>query len=198
LVFSVNGSVAPETEKPVPVIVTALTITGRAPVEVRVTVCVVGVLRLTFPKAMLVALMSSVAKAAFNCSAKVLDTVPAIAESVAFCAVVTDEKVAVKLALAEPAATVTDDGTVTAVLLLERPTVKPPLAAAALSTTVHVSVPEPVTEEFVHESAVSTGTPVPLNATVVEPPEDELLTSVNCPLLVPARVGSNCMVSVVD
>ena len=56
----------------------------------------------------------------------------------------TDETVAVKLAVVEPAATVTEAGTVTAELLLARLTAKPPVGAAALSATVQVSVPAPV------------------------------------------------------
>ncbi len=57
--------------KPVPDIVAEFTVTGIAPVEVRVTVCVVGVFTLTSPKAMLVAFTLSVATAAFSCRAKV-------------------------------------------------------------------------------------------------------------------------------
>jgi hypothetical protein len=58
--------------------------------------------------------------------------------------VLTEETVAVKLAVVEPAATVAVAGTVTAELLLARLTTKPPVGAAALSPTVHVSVPAPV------------------------------------------------------
>jgi hypothetical protein len=192
--FSVNGVVTPDTEKPVPVIVIALMVTGSAPLEVNVIVCVDGVFRFTSPKAMLVALMLNVATAAFNCNEKVLETVPAIADSVTFCVVLTDETVAVKLPTAEPDATVTDDGTVTAALLLERPTVNPPLAAAAFRVTVQESVPAPVMDELMHVSAVSTGMPVPLSEIVVALPVDELLVSVNCPVAVPAMTGSNCTV----
>jgi len=121
---------------------------------------------------------------------------PALAVSVAVCAVLTAVTVAVKLALVAPAATVTVAGTVTAELLLARFTAKPPVAAATLTVTVQLSVPAPVIEPFVQLSPVSTGTPVPLNATVVVVPVDELLVSVNDPLAAPATVGSNCTVSV--
>jgi len=57
---------------------------------------------------------------------------------------VTVVAVAVKLALVAPAATVTVAGKVTAELLLDRLTVKPPLGAAALNPTVQLSVPAPV------------------------------------------------------
>lgn len=196
--LSVTGKVAPDTEKPVPLTIAELTVTGSVPVEVKVTVCVAGEFVFTLPKAMLVALALSVATAAFSCRAKVLETVPAFADSVTACAVLTDETVAEKLALAEPAATVTEDGTVTAELLLERPTVNPPVVAAAFSVTVQASVPDPVMDELVQESAVSTGTPVPLKVIVVDVPVEELLTSVSWPVAAPATDGSNWMVSEVD
>ena len=82
----------------------------------------------------------------------------------------TDETVAVKFAVVEPAATVTEAGTVTAELLLARLTVKPPLGAAALSPTVHVSVPAPVIDP-----------PAQLNE-----PED--LWWLSCPRFVPFAV----------
>lgn len=107
----------------------------------------------------------------------------------------TAEAVAEKLPVVESAATVTDEGTETAELLLDKSTVNPPLAAAALSVTVQASVPEPVRDESVHEIAVNTGTPVPLRLTSVEEPVDELLASVSWPVAEPAAVGSNCTVS---
>lgn len=62
---------------------------------------------------------------------------------------------ALKLALEEPAATVTEAGTVTAVLLLVRLTATPPLAAAALKVTVQLSVPAPVMEAALQETPLS-------------------------------------------
>jgi len=79
-----------------------------------------------------------------SCSAKVFATPPALAVNVTVCAVLTAETVAVKLALVDPAPTVTEAGTVTAELLLARLTANPPLGAAALSVTVQLSVPAPV------------------------------------------------------
>ena len=58
--------------------------------------------------------------AAPSCRAKVSVTPLALAVNVADCAVLTDETVAVKLAVVAPAATVTVAGTVTALLLLAR------------------------------------------------------------------------------
>ena len=104
----------------------------------------------------------------------------------------TEETVAEKLAVAEPAGTVTDAGTVTALLLLARFTVKPPLAAAEFRVTVQLSVPAPVIELLLQLNPLSTGTPLPLRLMMVDVPLDELLVSVSCPVAAPAAVGSNC------
>jgi hypothetical protein len=74
---------------------------------------------------------------------------------VADCVVVTAVAVAVNPALSAPAATVTEAGTVTAELLLVSVTASPPVGAAALSDTVHESLPAPVIVGFVHEIPVS-------------------------------------------
>ena len=84
-----------------------LTVTGDAPVEVNVTGSVVGVFTVTLPNARLVGLIVNVAAAAFNCRAKVLETLPALAVSVTACADVTDDTVAVNPALLALAGTVT-------------------------------------------------------------------------------------------
>jgi hypothetical protein len=57
--------------------------------------------------------------------------------------------------------------------------VKPPLAAAAFSDTVQLSVPAPVMDPLLQRSALSTGTPVPLRLTTVEDPVEELLVKVS-------------------
>jgi hypothetical protein len=110
--------------------------------------------------------------------------------------VLTEAILAEKLALVAPAGTVTEAGTVTAELPLDRVTVNPPLTAAALSVTVQESVPDPVTDEFGQESADNTGTPVPLRLIVVDAPVEELLPIVNVPAAAPAAEGTNCTVSV--
>jgi hypothetical protein len=110
--------------------------------------------------------------------------------------VLTDETVAVKLAVVEPAATVTEAGTVTDELLLARLTAKPPVDAAAFSVTVQLSLPAAVIEPLAQLSALSTGTPVPLRLTTVEVPLEELLVMVSEPEDAPAAVGSNCTVNV--
>jgi hypothetical protein len=124
--------------------VAELMVTEPVPIELRVTVCVVAVLTATLPKSRLDEPTLSVATAPVNRTAKVSGVPLVFADSVAVCVVVTDETVAEKLALLAPAATVTDEGTVTAELLLDRLTANPPLAAAVFRVTVQVSVPEPV------------------------------------------------------
>ena len=187
---------APETVKPVPATVAALTVTAAVPVEDRVSVCVVAVFAFTLPKARLEALTLNVDTEAPNSSAKVFATLPALAVRVAVCAVLTDETVAVNVALLAPAATVTVAGTVTALLLLARFTVNPPVAAAAFRATVQLSVPAPVNDPLVQLNALSTGTPVPLRLTTVEVPLEELLVMVSEPEAAPAVVGSNSTLSV--
>jgi len=100
--------------------------------------------------------------------------------------------VAVKAALAAFAGTVTEAGTDTAVLLLERLTVIPLLGAAPFSETVQESDPAPVIEELVHEIALSVAMPVPLRLTAAVPPEAALLEMVSVPVAAPETVGSNC------
>src|SRR5579859_3075932 len=48
--FKVAGSVAPETENPVPLTIAEFTATGAVPVEVTVTACDTGEFRTTLPK----------------------------------------------------------------------------------------------------------------------------------------------------
>ena len=77
------GKVTPETVKPLPLMAAALTVTGAVPVEVRITDCVAGVFRVTFPNATLVALMLSVGTPVPSCRLKVCATLPALAVNIA-------------------------------------------------------------------------------------------------------------------
>ena len=113
-------------------------------------------------------------------------------------AVVTAETVAVNPAVVEPAGTVIDAGTVTALLLLDRLTASPPVLAAADSVTVQASLPEPVKEALAQLSALSTPAvvcPVPLRL-IVAVLRDELSVSVRVPVTVPVVVGSRLTVTV--
>jgi hypothetical protein len=62
---------------------------------------------------------------------------------------------AVKPALVAPAGTVTVAGTVTAALLLDRPTLSPPAGAAAFRFTVHASFANPDTDALLHASELT-------------------------------------------
>jgi hypothetical protein len=83
-----------------------------------------------------------------SCTANVSDALPALAVNVAVCAVETAVAVAVNVALAEFAGTVTEAGTVIDISPLLSSTLKPPLAAGAFNTTMHASVAAPVTAPF--------------------------------------------------
>ena len=165
--------------------------TGAVPVEVNVTVCDATEFTATLPNVKLVALTPSVGTEAPSCTAKVSVAPPPLAVSVTAAPEVTDDTVAVKFALVAPEATVTLAGTVTALLLLARLTANPPLAAAAFSVTVQLSVPAPVIEPFAQLNPLSTGDPVPLNATLDCVPVDESLLKVSVPVSAPAAAGSN-------
>jgi hypothetical protein len=112
--------VAPVTVNPVPATPAALMVTAEAPVEERVTVWVVAAFTFTLPKDRLDELTPSAGVAAFSCRAKVLTTPLALAVMDSLWAVLTAETVIVKLPVADPAATVTLVGPVTAELLLAR------------------------------------------------------------------------------
>jgi hypothetical protein len=85
-------------------------------------------------------------------------------------------------ALVALAGTVTVAGTVTAVLLLDRLTLRPPLAAAAFSVTVQASLPAPVIDALPQDSALNAAAavaPVPLSPMANVPLVEALLVIVN-------------------
>jgi hypothetical protein len=128
----------------VPPIVAALTLTAAVPVDVNVRDFVADVFTATLPNARLVALTARVGTGGFNCRAKVFKRPLAVAVRVTFCAELKEDTFAIKLEVVALAATVTEVGTVTVLLLLERATLIPPAGAAPLSVTVHVTVPAPI------------------------------------------------------
>jgi len=111
--------------------------------------------------------------AAPTCNAKLLETAPAEAVIVTAWFVLTCDTLAVNAALVALAGTVTDEGTETATLLLDRLTTVPPLGATPLRDTVHASVPDPVTDALLHDSALNVETvllaasPLPCSFTFV-------------------------------
>lgn len=96
-----------------------------------------------------------------------------------------DDTLAVKLAVVALAGTVTVAGTVTMPLLLEMATLCPPLGAALLKVTEHVSVPAPDIVELLHESALrvpAAAAPEPLRLITAVGLTEELLESVRTPV----------------
>ena len=124
--------------------VAELMVTEPFPVELRVTVCVVATFTGTLPKLRLDVPTLRVGVAPLSAIENVSGVPPTLADNVAVCVLVTEATVAEKLALFAPEATVTEAGTETAALLLERLTAYPLVAAAALSVTVQLSDPDPV------------------------------------------------------
>lgn len=114
-------------------------------------------LRVTSPKPMLVAFMVSVGTEALSCRATFFETPPEAAVSVAVWLLATAEMTAENPVLVAPAGTVTEAGTTTALLLLVRVTVDPPLGAAAVRVAVQGSVIEPVMDRLVQETALRAG-----------------------------------------
>jgi hypothetical protein len=155
--FRVTGKLDPETEKPVPDTAAEFTVTAVVPLEVNVTVCVACEPTTTLPNEMLVALTVRVGAAGVRFSAKFFDAPPAVAVSVTVWAVLKEATVAAKEALVAPAATVTEPGTVTVLLLLERPTLTPPDGAAPVRVGVQVTLPAPVIVELLHVNVLRDG-----------------------------------------
>lgn len=138
-------------------------VTGAVPAEFSVKGNVDAVFTVTLPNTRLAGLIVScepAIAAAFSCRAKVLETLPALAVNVTACAVVTDVAVAVNPALVALAGTTSVAGTVTAVLLLARLTVRPPLTGAAVNVTVQLSLPDSVIDALLQEIALNVANPL--------------------------------------
>lgn len=120
----------------------------------------------------------SVDAVGLNCKAKVFEVLPALAVSVAVCAVLTEAIVAEKLVVSAPSATSTDDGTFTAASLLDRLTLAPPVVAAEFSVIEQEYVPDPTTQDVLQVKALSAGPfRIVLSAvaavTIDDPPQPE-------------------------
>ena len=133
----------------------------------------------TLPNERVGALIPSVALAAFNCREKAFELPFALAVRVAVWVVPMDATVAVKGAVIAPGATVTAAGSVTAVFVLDRLTICPPLGAGAFRVTVQASVPDPVMEALLQETALKAVMPVPLSPMTAVGLVESLLVTVN-------------------
>ena len=107
---------------------------------------------------------------------------------------VTALAVAVKAALEAPAATVTEAGTVTALLLLARLT-RVPTVTGPVSVTVHASVTAPVSDPPVQETPLTVGGACPVPVSVIVGVLGALLLISTVPLTAPDSAGSNPTVS---
>jgi hypothetical protein len=112
--------------------------------------------------------------------------------------VLTAATVAEKVAVVAPAATVTEEGTVTEAMLLASVTAWPPVGAAAFSVTVQLLVFSPVNELLAQVSPLNRACPVPVKVTVEVVPVEELLVRVSFPLAAPAVVGLKAIARVAD
>lgn len=153
--LSVIGNAKPEMLNPVPVTEPELMVSAAVPVELISTDWVDVVFRFTLPNETLVLATFQAALPAVSCSDVALLTPPAVAVMVAVCVVLTAVAVALNDALTDPAGTVTDAGTLSAVLLLARLTAMPPVGAAAVSVTEHASDAAPVSDPLLQEIALS-------------------------------------------
>ena len=147
-----RGRLPPDTEKPLPEIVSALITNAAVPLEVTVTCCETEVPTATLPNSNELALSFIAGAAAVSWMTKVFEDPLTLALTVAVCDVVTNATVAVNEAVDAPEATETEAGTETALLLLPTLTPTPEDGAGALNATVHDVVPAPVNELVAHEN----------------------------------------------
>lgn len=121
------GRPPPDIENPCPDTASELIVTATFPLEVTVTDLVTAVPTETFPNARELALRLRDGTAPFNCKPKLRDDELDVAVRVAVCVLLTEATLALKEADEAPAATFTLDGTVTALELLARDTLCPPV-----------------------------------------------------------------------
>jgi hypothetical protein len=197
--IKVTGRVGAETEKPVPVMVAELMVTAAAPVEVTVTVCVVDVPTDTLPKARLAELTVNAGSAISTSTLVLAETPPSLAVRTTVWGLVTVEAVATKPAPVAPAAMLTDAGTETAELLLERFTVIPPLGAAVLRVTAQESVPDSGIVPMLHVRELIAGAsinPIPLRPTTGSESVPTLLVMDSWPEAAPDSEGLKATLNV--
>lgn len=145
--LSDTGRPAPTTENPLPVALAPLMERAAVPVDFKVMDWEAGEFNATLPNVRLLVLQLMVGTAGVRLRLKVFETWLALAAINTEVAELTELTVAVNCALVALAGTVTLAGTLTAELLLVRPTVTPAPGAALPRETVHVSVPAPTIED---------------------------------------------------
>jgi hypothetical protein len=133
-------------------------ITGWVPTEESTNDCVAVCPATTFPKFIELVLAVSVATTAPSCSFVAADPPLAAAANVTVAEDVTVAMVALNVAVDEFFVIVTDEGTETEALLLDRLTIVF-VVAVPLRLTVQLSDPEPVIEESLHTRLFGTMKP---------------------------------------
>jgi hypothetical protein len=194
--LSVTGRLGADTINSGPDTAAAVTITGKLPVELIVTVCVADVLTATLPKGRLVSVNVSMGLATSTSRFVVSVTPPMLAVSVTAWAELTDPANAVKLAVVWPAGIVTEAGTVIAELLLVIPTGTPPLPAVPFRVTEQLSLPVPGIEALAQLNALNNAEPTPLNGTEGLGSSGELVEMASWPVMEPETVGVKAIVRV--
>jgi hypothetical protein len=123
-------------------------------------------------------------------------TLPALAVKVTVCANATGVTLAVNAALVAFAGTVTVAGAVTAALLLARLTLRPPLPAAELNVNTQTSVPVPVIDPLLQDSALTaalTAVTAPFGLATDLSPENVPPSVLSFPVTVSTAAISNCI-----
>jgi len=116
------------------------------------------------------------------------------AVTVAVVLALTAEALALNVPEVDPAATMTEEGTLTLLLLLLIGIDSPPLGAALPNVTVHVAVPGVFTEDGVHANELSEGAEptvrlLPVAMAASDPPLELAATNPAMPaLMVPAEI----------
>ncbi len=123
-------------------------------------------------------------------SEAVADIPPSEAVNVAVCSLVTALAVALKAAVNEFAATVTEAGTVTAVMFEESATAEPPAGAAAETVTVQVEVARDAIAAGAHRR-VDMATGATVSVAVAEVPPSDAVSTDFCVLDTAAAVAVN-------
>jgi hypothetical protein len=189
--FSVAGRLTADDAKPLPDTTIELTVTGAVPVDVSVSICVVELFTVTAPKATLLAFALNAGVPALSCRETLFAEPPVVAVMTADCELLTEDTFAVKAAVDAAAGTVTEPGTLTELLLLERLTLTPPVGADPERLTVQASASEPVTEVLPQATELIVGValvPVPLRLTETA---GALLEIASCPVNELAVAGLN-------
>ncbi len=147
--------------KALPVRDTELTVTAIVPVDVTVRVCSPSLLRITFPNENASSRSLSGPPLPHSVAATPIASFPRRRlQGCRLRVVLTAVTFAVNVALVAVAGTMTDAGTLTALVLLPRDTLTPPVGAEPDRVTLQDSVADPVNELLAHERLSPSASPM--------------------------------------